>query len=270
MEKSNIFDAEAEEKHRQKITDGSQDPEDYRNLTDLLFPSGRYDEVIALYKEALTLPLTAFKKAQLSMELGWIYLDTGQRGQVPTLAQDALALLSNEPTSAEVLYCLGASQTLLAFCLSLTDAKAGAEEARVALEWLEQALADGSDFTDKPYAYIDAARLHNLLGDADKAITLCETCLQQKTKEIDRISCLIVYAQALRYAQRFTEAEQAIAEAIRYGNNYKSGLLYTLYMELGQTQRFANRLTESKGSFEQAHAVLKTDPYFHDDAECLG
>ena len=64
-------DQQAEKELRQKIEVGSQDPDDYRNLTDLLFPSGRYDEVITLLQKALTLPLTVFKKAQLSMELGW-------------------------------------------------------------------------------------------------------------------------------------------------------------------------------------------------------
>ncbi|HJU62078.1 MAG TPA: tetratricopeptide repeat protein, partial [Candidatus Binatia bacterium] len=93
MAKSDMTDTEIEEELRQKIADGSQDPEDYRNLTDLLFPSGDYDEAIALYQRALTLPLTAFKKAQLSMELGWIYYEIGQQTQVAELARDALSLL---------------------------------------------------------------------------------------------------------------------------------------------------------------------------------
>jgi len=74
-------DRHAEKELRQKIADGSQDPDDYRYLTDLLFPSGRYDEAIALCQQALTLPLTSFKKAQLSMELGWIYYDIGQQAR---------------------------------------------------------------------------------------------------------------------------------------------------------------------------------------------
>jgi hypothetical protein len=65
MAQSGMIRTEAEEQLRQKIVEGSQDPEDYRRLTDLLFPSGRYDEAIALYKQALTLPLvTPSKRAQ--------------------------------------------------------------------------------------------------------------------------------------------------------------------------------------------------------------
>ena len=263
-------DTEAEDKLRRKIADGSNDPEDYRNLSDLLFPSGRYEEAIALYQKALALPLTKFKNAQLAMEVGWLYHAIGQRDQASTFARDALSLLATEPRSAEVLYCLGASQALLAFCLSFTDPNAGADAARIALGWLEQALADSSDFEDKPYAYVDAARLHNLLGNGDRAISHCEQCLQHKVTEMQRISCLSVYVQALCCVERFGEAEQAIADLFQYGNTYKSGFFHTLYMELGQVQRFTNRLTESKRSFEQALATLKTDPYFRDDVEILG
>ena len=271
MAKSDVTDTEIEEKLRQKIADGSQDPEDYRNLTDLLFPSGDYDEAIELYQRALTFPLTAFKKAQLSMELGWIYYEIGQQAQVAELARDALSLLATEPKSAEVLYCQGASEALLALSVCSTDANVGAEAARLALDRLEQAIADEADFKDKSYAYIDAARMHGLLGNVDKVVTLCEGCLAREISETQRISCLIIYAQALQREERFPEAEQAITETFRYGKNYKSRLVHsTLFIELGGIQRSTNRLAESKESFQQALAVLKSDPYFHNDSQTLG
>jgi len=262
-------DRHAEKELRQKIADGSQDPDDYRYLTDLLFPSGRYDEAIALCQQALTLPLTSFKKAQLSMELGWIYYDIGQQARATPLAREALALLSTEPKSAEVFYCLGASQALVSHSESFEDPNAGAEAARLALDWLEKAVAGNSDFKDKPHAYIDAARLHTMLGNLDEAIVYCERCLGQEINETQRISCLIVYAQALQREERFAEAEQAIAEAVRCRKNYTSGL-FQIYIELGAIQRFTNRLAESRRSYEQALAALKSDPYFHSDAEILG
>ena len=263
-------DREVEKKLRQKVADGSQDPDDYRNLTDLLFPSGAYDEAIALYQRALVFSLTAFKKAQLLMELGWIYYNSGQQAKFTPLAQEALSLLSTEPKNAEVLYCLGASQALLALNEFPKDPNTSTEAARLALDWLEKAIADNSDFRDKPHAYIDAALMHSMLGNVDKAIALCETCLAQEVNQMQRISCLIVYAQALQRKERFVDAEQAIAEAFRYGKNYKAGLFHTLHMELGTIQRFTNRLPESRRSFEQALSALKSDPYFHSDAEILG
>src|SRR5687768_7133572 len=135
---------QAEKELRQKIEAGSQNPDDYRNLVDLLFPSGRYDEVITLYQRALTLPLTVFKKAQLSMELGWIYYNIGQQAHATPLAREALSVLSTEPKSAEVLYCLGASQALLSFSDSFADPNGGAEAAGLAIEWLEKSIADGA------------------------------------------------------------------------------------------------------------------------------
>ena len=271
MARSDMTDTETEEKLRQKIAEGSQDPDDFRDLTDLLFPSGRYDEAITLYQRALTFSLTAFKKGQLSMELAWIYYDIGQQAQVTELAQDALSLLSTEPKSAEVLYCQGASEALLALSVCSTDANGGAEEARLALDWLEQAIADEADFKDKSYAYIDAARMHSLLGNVDEVVTHCERCLTREISETQRISCLILYAQALQREERFAEAEQAITEAFRYGKNYKSGLLHSrLDVELGEILRSTNRLVESKERFRHALAVLKSDPYFHNDTQTLG
>jgi tetratricopeptide (TPR) repeat protein len=271
MANSDMTNTEAEEKLRQKIADGSQDPEDYRDLIDLLSPSGDYDEAIALYQRALTFPLATFKKAQLSMELGWIYYEIGQQAQVAELARDALSLLSTEPRSAEVLYCQGASEALLALSVCSTDTNAGSEAARLALEWLEQVIADAADFKDKSYAYIDAARMHSLLGNADKVVTHCEECLAREISETQRISCLILYAQALQREERFAEAEQAITEAFRYGKNYKSGLVHSrLFIELGGIQRSTNRLAQSKESFRQALAALKSDPNFHNDTQTLG
>jgi tetratricopeptide (TPR) repeat protein len=270
MNVDDYSDEQAEKKLLEKIAAGSQDPDDYRNLTDLLVSSGRYDEAIALYQQALTLPLTAFEKARLSMELGWIHYDVGQRAQASLLAREALSLLSTEPKGAEVLYCLGASQAILSFIESFTDPNAGAEAARLALGWLEESIAGQSEFEDKPHAFMDAARLHWLLGNTDKAIVYCEQCLGRQLNQIQRVSCLIAYAQALQGEERFVEAEHAIAEAFEYGKNYKSGLLYRLYVERGNILRFINRLPESKISLEQALAVLKSDPYFHTDAEVLG
>jgi tetratricopeptide (TPR) repeat protein len=263
-------DEEAEKELRQKIATGSQNAEDYRDLIDLLVPSGRYAEAISLCQQALTFPLTAFEKARLSMELGWIHYDVGQRAQASLLAHEALSLLSTEPKGAEVLYCLGASQALLSLSESFADPNAGAEAARLALDWLEKAVADDSDFRDKPYAYIDVARMHSLLGNVDKAIRHCERCLDREINENQRILCLIVYSQALQLRERFAEAEQAITQAFRYGKNYKSGLFHGLYLELGTIQRFTNRLTEARRSFEQALLALKSDPYFHSEEEILG
>jgi len=270
MTGDDFSDREVEEKLRQKIAAGSQDPDDYRNLTDLLFPSGRYDEAIALYQRALTLQLTDFKKAQLSMELAWTYYNVGQQVQVAQLARQALSLLSTETKTAEVSYCLGSSQALLAFTESVRAPAAGTEAARLALDWLEKAIADDSNFIDKPYAYIDAAQMLSMLGNVDKAIVLCEKCLNQEISEHQRILCLITYSQSLQREERFAEAEQTITQALLYGKNYKSGLFHTLYMELGTIQRFTSRLTESRKSYEQALAALKSDPYFHSDAEILG
>jgi tetratricopeptide (TPR) repeat protein len=270
MPVDNSLATKTETELRQRVANSSQDPDDYRDLADFLFPLGLYEEIIALYQRALSLPLSTPKKAQLLMELGWIHYDIGNKAQAAVLAREAHSLLSAEPKNSEVLYCQGASQALVAACSWLEDPQVGAETARLALESLEQSIANNSDFQDKPQAYIDAAQVLNMLGSADKAITYCETCIKLEIKEIQKISCLITYAQALQGVERFTEAEQAITEAFRYAKNYKSGLLPSLYMELGSIQRFTDRLTESRASYERALTALKSDPYLHGAIEPIG
>src|SRR5436190_13945880 len=179
-------DEQAEKELQQKIAAGSQDPEDYRNLSDLLFPAGRYDEIIALYRQALTIPLVGFKKARLSMELAWTYYEISQRIPASFMAREAIALLSSEPKDAEALYCLGSSQAVLSLSESFTDPVAAMEGASLALESLEKAIVQDSEFEDKPYALIDTASLNCMLGNFDKAIANCEKCLGYKLTMMQR------------------------------------------------------------------------------------
>src|SRR3989338_2129341 len=120
MAKKTSPDPRAEASLREKIADGSQDPEDYRNFVRILVSAGNYEEAILLYKRALNLPLKNFEKASLSVELGWFLYEMGDVEQAQTLAQTAASVLSNEPESPEVLLTRGMGQSLLAHCVWLT------------------------------------------------------------------------------------------------------------------------------------------------------
>jgi len=262
-----LCDTKSETELRRKIAAGSQDPENYRNLAEVLLARGHYEEAISLYEQALILPLTNFLKAETSVELGWIFYEIGRQTQAHTLAKEALAVLSNEPERAEVFLCRGASQSLLAHCLMFTDENSGVETARLGLEWLEKAI-DSPDLEEKGMAYIDAARLQNLIGNTTKAIDYCKKCLEQDLKEVDRLSCLIVYSQALKDQDRFTEAEKAMKEAVRLVRGYK-GILPGLHLELGVIQRSTGRLAEARETLQQALVELRNDPYLQDEPDLL-
>jgi tetratricopeptide (TPR) repeat protein len=102
--------------------------------------------------------------------------------------------------------------------------------------------------------------VNNLRGNSQKAIAFCNTCLQCELDEWERISCLTVYAEALRSDNRFKDAEAAIEEAFRYARNYKT-VLPNLYLELGLIQYFTKHLRDARQTFQQTLAVLDTDPY---------
>lgn len=259
MPKVRDREADTEAELRRKITNGSQDPDDYGKLAVHLFMLGSCDEAITRYQEAIDLSLTHLNKARVSTELGWLYYEMGQQDEALAMARSALELLSHESDTGEVFACRGAGQSLLAHCLQALNPDAVSEALRMVLEWLQRAI-DDSEFTAKERAYLDAAIAHNLLGNSEKASALCNKCLQYELDDWERISCLTVQAAALRSDNRFREAEEAIEEAFRYASNYKT-ILPNLYIELGLIQCLTKRLPEARRTFQQALAALDSDPY---------
>lgn len=259
---------EEEFKLRRRIADGSQDPDDYSKLGDLLIDAGRYEDAVALYQRALNLPLTNLQKARVSTELGWIFYEVGPQEEALKLAQSVIAFLSPEQESPEVLAYRGASQSLIAHCVWSSDAKSGEEAARLALSWLKRLMIEAPDFEEMAAAYYDAARLQNLLGNATEALVLCEKCLQYQLRERERLSCLSIYGEALRQEGRFEEAEQTL-EKIVQDVSADRGALANLYFSLGLIRRSTNRLAEARETFEKALGTLRADPYLHDDLHFL-
>ena len=236
MSEQQFSQQEPEEELRKRIIAGSAGSKDYRELGGLLFLSGNSDEAVALYQQAIIMSSTNIQKAAVAVELGLLFYEMSEQAKAQTLAEDALRLLSNESDSHEMLACQGAGQSLLAHCTMVKNAESGKELIRVALETLDRVKGNGPNFEGKTTAYLDAATLHDLLGNVDKATSLCEKFLQCELHEWERISGLIVYGQALRSAGRFGEAEHKIEEALRYASKYKL-LLAHLYLELGLDQR---------------------------------
>ena len=253
MIKQSSNDAREEAELRQKIAGGSQDPADYRNLAGLVFTAGHYKEAVSLYQQLLHLPLTNYQKAKASTELGWIFYETCQQTEATRLVENALGLLSRELESPEVLHLRGSAQSLLAHCLSLTDEKSGAEAADLALHCFQRVMVDAPNFEAITQVYYEAARLQNMLGNGDEAITLCEKCLQQELDEEDQHSFLIILAEAFRLQERFADAEEKVKQAFRYvkGDDRQ---IPVLYFTLGLIQRSTNHPTEALESF---HNVLK-------------
>ena len=265
MDASQAPDSVNEQELTEKIRAGSKELGDYRDLAFVLASAGRYDDIIPLYEQALRLPLTDFQRAKVSLELGWILRDLlGQQAQPQVLAETAISLLSNEPDDPEVLFLRGSSHGLLAYCVWRTDENSGVEAARLAVEYMERVIAERPNLGGIGEVYCDSARLQNLLGNATKAIVLCEEALQHELDEADRLSCLIYLAEALRCAHRLDEAERAIGEAFRHVEADK-GMLPRLYYEKGLIERSTNRSAGACSTFFQAVAALETHPRLRRD-----
>jgi tetratricopeptide (TPR) repeat protein len=89
----NVRKAETEVELRQKLANGSQDPEDYGKLAIQVFVVGGLEEAITLYKQAIELSPTGLVKARVYTDLEWLYYEMGQRDQALAMTRSALGLL---------------------------------------------------------------------------------------------------------------------------------------------------------------------------------
>ena len=270
MREQRFIPQEPEKELRKRIAAGSINSKDYRQLGGVLVLSGNFDEGIRLYQQAITLASTNMQKAVATTELGWGFYEYAMDDQTKaqTFAENALMLLSNEGDSHEVLAWRGAAQSLLAHCAVSKNAESGKQLIHAALETLERVTGNGPMFEGKATAYYDEATLHLLLGNVDKTITLCEKFFQCELHELEGITGLMVYGNALCAAGRFGEAEQTIEEALRSADEYKS-LLANLYSELGRIQWRMKRLAEAQQTFQKALFALAADPYRNRKAHLL-
>ena len=259
---------ESEDGLREKIALGSQDPDIYCRLAELLFAAGRQEEAVSFYERALSLPLTELQKAKVSAELGWLFYEMAKETQALSLATAAAEILSKELEGPEVLAWRGASESLRAHCIWSTDEKAGPDAARSALEYFKRVMVEAPDFDDIAGAYYDAARLSNLLGNTRETIVYCEKCLRYDLSERERLQCLVVFVEALRNEERFAEAEKNLEEAFELAKA-DIAALPRLYMEVGMVKRLTNHLDEAQRSFRGALQALESHPYSRDDTHYL-
>lgn len=263
------FDSPGEAELRQRIAEGSHSPADHRDLSLVLASKGQYDEAASVLRQALELSLGNVQRVKVSLELGWLLHDVmGQVTPSRALAQDAWSLLAKERDTPEVCFLRGSCQALIAHCMWFTDANAGAEAARLGLEWLQRLIVESPDYEGTAMAYYEGARLYSMLGNAQKAVAFCEECLQHELDEHDRGSCLIVFAEALRCAKQFTRAEQVAKEALRYVGADK-GPLPLLYFTLGLIQRDANRPADARNTFQETLRVVEQNPFVRGDPDFL-
>lgn len=259
----------AEGQLRQKLDEGSTNPDDYTTLGALLFLEGNFKKAVTLYQQAIDLAPTNLQKARVCIEFGWVRYEMGQQGEARALVQQALGFLATEADCQAVRASRGAAQTLIALLEWVKDIEAGRSASRLALDNLERVIEEGSEFEGKAIAYFDAAVLHSALGNTARAIILCERCLRYQLHEWEQISCLTVLAEALRNAERFAEAHQKLKEALKCAKKYKT-VLAKLYSELGITQCQMRHLREAQQTFRQAILALEADPYRHSKSNIFG
>jgi tetratricopeptide (TPR) repeat protein len=259
-EQANSGESPSEPELRARIAAGSREATDYLELANLLANGSRFQEATSIYELGLRLDFPNVEKARFAWELGSI-LETriGARADARSFAHRALSLLADECESPDVLLLRGLSQSLLAHAVWFEDAGAGAEAARAGVHWLERVIQDHALDDAVTAAYYELARLHNALGEPDKAIGFCRGYLRAELGKRERLAALMVLAEALQLAGRMPEAESATQEALRHAEDDR-GTLPNLYLTLGLIQRAGNRRDEARASFEAGLRLLREQP----------
>jgi tetratricopeptide (TPR) repeat protein len=252
---------------QQRIANGSHEMEDYLDLADLFVHEGKHQDAIKLMETALNLPLPNIQKARAAVELGWLIYDVDKPPKALQLADRSLELLRNESECWEVIFIRGLSLSLIAHCVWLSDNQAATEAASTGLKLLERLIADAPELDRIAVVQYEAARICNLLGLTERSLQLCEKSLEQLTDE-HRLSCLVMYGEALRRERQFAESERVLKEAL---HNVKGDThtLPRIHFEMGSTYRDAGQPIEARESFVLAFDALRSLPALRDDPRFL-
>jgi tetratricopeptide (TPR) repeat protein len=209
---------EEEKRLTEAVTNGSGTAEDYTELAEILSDSGRFDPAVRLLREALGLPFTDPARADISISLGWILID-GNRDldEALLLGRQAAALTQATETTASLLTRANA-QSLIAYCISMTDREGARDSAISALALFEQVANAGAslDISTIYNIHFDAARLNCVLGREAEALRCCEEALKVAPDENEIVLCMSELGSIYQRQGRLTEARRILASATTY------------------------------------------------------
>jgi tetratricopeptide (TPR) repeat protein len=242
---------------RARIMAGSQNVDDYLSLSDILKSAGRDEEAILVYEQALRLHLTRIEQATVLTQLGAL-LDGArdQRDEARTLARKALELIEGEPETPQTLLLRGLSLSRIANVTWPEDASEAERIGRLALQVLERVIETGGQDESMAVAYFDAAALYSFLGDQERAVNLYQRYLHRPALDArGRVETLYMLAEALRLAERLSDAEEALQTAVRLLDT-SSVQAPDVLVTLGLVQHAAGRPTEARESLLRALQTL--------------
>lgn len=240
----------------------------YRELAHLLSSEGRLDEASAILSEALDMPFTPHNRGRIALELGWLLYETSSDiTRAANLARLACDLLGRdgEPESR---FLQGLANALRAYCHHLLDEELEAASAgRIAIGCLEDVLSANSIAANLTEAYLEAARLHAWLGDAERASSLAREYLGRVHDTQLRFSGLIALSEALRRQRRYQEARAVAEEAVAAATGVAASFLALSTKAAVEVD--AHELGPARETIARASALLPTHPFLARDLRTL-
>jgi tetratricopeptide (TPR) repeat protein len=157
---------------------------------------------------------------------------------------------------------------LRAYCHHLLGEELEAASAgRAAIECLEGILSADAIATDLTEAYLEAARLHAWLGDAERASSLARTYLGKVHDPQLRFSGLIALSEALRRQRHYQEAQAVAEEAVAAATGLAASFLALSTKAAVEVD--AHELEQARETITRVSVLLPTHPYLARDLRTL-
>ena len=258
QEQRGATDRPSEIELRDRIGAGSRDARDYLELAELLKATLRFSEAMELYQRATALGFPKIDRVRFTWELGCLLHGVQRRSpEAVAKAEEALALLADEPASRDTLLLRGLSHALIARTAGTRDSAVTQRHVELAVRGLERVLAEYGVSEDTGVACLELAWIYTSLGKAEDAIRCCQAYLRSDVGQRERALALSALAEAFRQSGRFTDAEEAMKRALSFDRRDLAADRPAMYVTMALIQRAGNRQAEALESLERAQEALR-------------
>jgi tetratricopeptide (TPR) repeat protein len=260
---------ERERNLKERIRVGTAQMQDYVELADIYYLTGRLDDTLAILKEATSLDLAPCQRASLLNEQAqFVFLITGAKDEALALAEQAILILRQHPPTPDTALAEISAETLVAKVLWDSNRSQAVQAASRALSRIQRATNDTPQFDAETFSAmcISASQLHVLTGHLEDAIEWARRALVQPLDEYQRIPALVELGYLLSRSGKSEEAGEVLRTAL---NSAKSRGRQNprIYHELGLVQLALGRPREAVEYFEQALQIIKSDKYLRRDRD---
>lgn len=255
---------------KERIRLGTGEMQDYVELADIYYQTGRLEDTISILKEASSLDLPPRQRASLLNEQAqFLFLITGAENESLVLAEQAISTLRQHPQTPDTALAEISAETLVSKILWDSNRSEAVQAASRALARIQGATQENSQFDSETLCAmcIAASQLHSLTGQLEVAIEWARRALVQPVSEYQRIAPLVELGCLLRQSGNGGEAQEMLKAALNSAKKRLGRQTPRIYHELGLVECALGRPREAVEYLEQALQIIERDEHLCEDRD---